>query len=203
LTSEFICHSEVKPYIISGDIPRQAIALTLEVGPYGALTRKVMAYPSTRLLKLGTSAWSNPSWVGVSYPAGTKPADYLVLYAEKYNCVEIDSTFYRIVSSSMIKKWYQDTPEGFLLAANVPQVITHEKVMLDCEQEMSGFLKSVSGLKEKLGPLLLQFPSFTKKAFEFPQDFYGRLSPFLAGLPKEYQWALEYRNQGRVEFYQI
>jgi uncharacterized protein YecE (DUF72 family) len=122
-----------------------------------------MAPSSNTLLRLGTSAWSNPSWVGVFYPEGTKPSDYLARYAEKYDCVEIDSTFYRIPSSSMIKKWYQDTPEGFLFAAKVPQVITHEKVMLDCEQELSEFLKSVSGLKEKLGPLLLQFPYSTRK----------------------------------------
>jgi uncharacterized protein YecE (DUF72 family) len=154
-----------------------------------------MAPSSKALLRLGTSAWSNPSWVGVFYPDGTKPCDYLARYADKYDCVEIDSTFYRIPTASMIKKWYQDTPEGFLFAAKVPQVITHEKVMLDCEQELSEFLKSVSGLKEKLGPLLLQFPYFNKKAFDSPQDFYGRLSPFLAGLPKDFQWALEIRNK--------
>jgi uncharacterized protein YecE (DUF72 family) len=83
----------------------------------------------------------------------------------------------------MLTQWYQDTPKGFLFAAKVPQVITHEKVMVDCEPDMATFLKVISGLKEKLGPLLLQFPYFNKKAFESPQDFYSRLSPFLAGLP--------------------
>jgi uncharacterized protein YecE (DUF72 family) len=154
-----------------------------------------MTSPKKALLRLGTSAWSNPSWVGVFYPDGIKPADYLARYAEKYDCVEIDSTFYRIPSSSMIRKWYLDTPEGFLFAAKVPQAITHEKVMLDCEQDVAAFLEAMSGLKEKLGPLLLQFPYFNKKAFESPRDFYGRLSPFLAGLPKEFQWALEIRNK--------
>jgi uncharacterized protein YecE (DUF72 family) len=150
------------------------------------------------LLRVGTSAWSNPSWVGVFYPAGTKPADYLARYAEKYDCVEIDSTFYRVPSPPMIRKWYRDTPKDFLFAAKVPQVITHEKVMEDCEQDVAMFLEAVSGLKEKLGPLLLQFPYFNKKAFESPQDFYARLGPFLAGLPKEYQWALEIRNKGWI-----
>jgi uncharacterized protein YecE (DUF72 family) len=150
---------------------------------------------SKALLKLGTSAWSNPSWVGVFYPDGTKPSEYLARYAEKYHCVEIDSTFYRVPTSTMIRKWYLDTPEGFLFAAKVAQVITHEKVMLDCEQDLAAFLKSISGLKEKLGPLLLQFPYFNKKAFESAQEFYRRLSPFLAGLPKEFQWALEIRNK--------
>jgi uncharacterized protein YecE (DUF72 family) len=154
-----------------------------------------MVNEANSLLKLGTSAWSNPSWVGVFYPAGTKPADYLARYAEKYDCVEIDSTFYRVPSAFMIRKWYGDTPKGFLFAAKVPQVITHEKILLDCEQEMAAFLKAVSGLREKLGPILMQFPYFNKKAFESPQDFYSRLSPFLAGLPKEYQWALEIRNK--------
>jgi uncharacterized protein YecE (DUF72 family) len=98
----------------------------------------------------------------------------------------------------MIRKWYGDTPRDFLFAAKVPQVITHEKVMVDCEQEVATFLKAISGLKEKLGPLLLQFPYFNRKAFESPKDFYARLGPFLAGLPKEYQWALEIRNKGWI-----
>jgi uncharacterized protein YecE (DUF72 family) len=109
-------------------------------------------------------------------------------------CVEIDSTFYHIPSVSMIRKWYVDTPKGFLFAAKVPQVITHEKVIEDCEQDVAAFLKAMSGLKENLGALLLQFPYFNKKAFDSPRDF-ARLSPFLAGLPKEFQWALDIRNK--------
>jgi len=88
-----------------------------------------MAYQTDSQLRLGTSAWSKPNWVGFFYPDATKPGDYLARYAEKYDCVEIDSTFYRILSSSMIKKWDQDTPKGFLFAPKVPQVITHEKAL--------------------------------------------------------------------------
>jgi uncharacterized protein YecE (DUF72 family) len=117
------------------------------------------------LLRLGTSAWSSPSWVGVFYPQGTNPADYLVRYAEKYGCVEIDSTFYRIPSVSMIRKWYVDTPKGFLFAAKVPQVITHEKVIEDCEEDVAAFLKAMSRLKEKLGALLLQFSLLQQESF--------------------------------------
>jgi uncharacterized protein YecE (DUF72 family) len=86
-------------------------------------------------------------------------------------------------------------PEGSLCAAKVPQVITHEKVMQDWGQDVATFLKVMSGLKEKLGPLLLQFPYFNKKAFESPQHFYTMLGRFLAGLPKEFQWALKIRNK--------
>jgi uncharacterized protein YecE (DUF72 family) len=98
----------------------------------------------------------------------------------------------------MIRKWYGDTPRDFLFAAKVPQVTTHEKVMEDCEQDLTTFLKAMGGLKEKLGPLLLQFPYFNLEIFESPKDFYARLGPFLAGLPKEYQWALEIRNKGWI-----
>jgi uncharacterized protein YecE (DUF72 family) len=88
-----------------------------------------------------------------------------------------------------------DTPKRFLFAAKVPQVITREKVMVDCEPDLATFLKVMSGLKEKLGPLLLQFPYFNKKAFGSSPDFYAKLIAFLSGPPKEFQWALEIRNK--------
>ncbi len=151
--------------------------------------------PTKSRLRLGTSSWSVDSWVGVFYPAGTQPSQYLSHYAQKYDCVEIDNTFYRIPSTSMVRKWREDTPAGFVFAAKVPRAITHEKVLQNCQQDLADFLKAMEALGEKLGPLLLQFPYFNKTAFASADDFLARLEPFLKSLPTGLKWALEIRNK--------
>jgi uncharacterized protein YecE (DUF72 family) len=158
-----------------------------------------MKQPDMNKLRLGTSAWSNQSWVGVFYPVGTKPADYLARYAEKFDCVEIDSTFYRAPTAALIKKWAGDTPAGFQFAAKVPQRITHEKVLVDCREELSDFLRAMDGLGDKLGPLLLQFPYFNKSVFPSGKEFLERLRPFLNTLPRAYRWAVEIRNKSWIQ----
>jgi uncharacterized protein YecE (DUF72 family) len=125
-------------------------------------------------IRIGTSAFTAAGWEEVFYPAGMKPADYLSFYATKFDTVEVDSTFYRTPPLSTVKGWYSKTPKGFLFAAKVPQTITHEKVLRDCEEEMGQFLKVMDALGEKLGPLQLQFPYFNKKAFLGINDFLAR-----------------------------
>ena len=151
--------------------------------------------PSRALLRLGTSSWSVDSWVGPFYPAGSQPSQYLSIYAQKYSCVEIDNTFYRIPSSAMVRKWYEDTPPGFIFAAKVPRIITHEKILENCQEDLTAFLKAMEALEDKRGPLLLQFPYFNKNVFPSSDDFLTRLSPFLKKLSHNWRWALEIRNK--------
>jgi len=146
-------------------------------------------------IRIGTSAFTASGWEHSFYPKGMKPADYLTFYATKFDTVEVDSTFYRTPSDSTVKGWDAKTPTGFLFAAKVPQIITHEKVLLDCEAEFSEFLKVMDSLGEKLGPLLLQFGYFNKKAFVGVNDFLARLKPFLKKLPKDHKFAVEIRNK--------
>jgi len=146
-------------------------------------------------LRLGTSSWSSQDWVGVFYPAGTAPADFISEYAKHFDTVEVDSTFYRTPSPAMVRNWAARTPDGFLVAAKFPQVITHEKVLVDCASEVSEFLKAMDLLGDKLGPLLIQFPYFNKQAFPQPHDFLLRLSNFLEQLPKDRAFAVELRNK--------
>jgi len=146
-------------------------------------------------LRMGTSAFTAAGWETSFYPRGMKPADFLSYYATQFDTVEVDSTFYRIPALSTVKGWYAKTPPGFLFAAKVPQVITHEKVLQDCEAEFGEFLKTMDSLGEKLGPLLFQFGYFNKKAFLGVNDFLARLVPFLKKLPKGYRFAVEIRNK--------
>jgi len=149
-------------------------------------------------LRIGASSWSDPSWEGHFYPAGTPPADYLPYYAARFDTVEVDTTFYRTPTERMVDGWRERTPPGFLLAAKIPQVITHEKLLEGCGEELGSFLRVMRRLGEKLGPLLLQFRYFRKAEFPDPRPFLERLERFLPALPGEMRFAVEVRNKSFV-----
>ena len=144
---------------------------------------------------LGTSAFTAEGWVGSFYPAGMQPRDFLSYYATQFNVVELDNTFYRTPAISTVEGWNMKTPPGFVFAAKVPQAITHEKVLVDCEDDLKHFLKTMEALGDKLGPLLFQFGYFNKSAFKSGSEFLGRLKPFLEKLPKDFKFGLEIRNK--------
>jgi len=112
------------------------------------------------LLRLGTSSWSCQDWVGKFYAPGTPPKEFIDAYAHKLNTVEIDSTFYATPNKSTVEGWRDRTPEDFIFAAKAPQVITHEKFLADCGGDLNAFLKVMSILGPRLGPILFQFPYF-------------------------------------------
>ena len=91
--------------------------------------------------------------------------------------------------------WERKTPPGFRLAAKIPQAITHEKCLKDCDEDLRYFLETMGLMGDKLGPLLFQFGYFNKKAFKSGKEFLTRLEPFLKKLPKGYKFALEIRNK--------
>ena len=109
--------------------------------------------------------------------------------------MEVDSTFYGTPPVTRVQSWYERTPADFVFAAKVPQVITHEKVLVDCDAEFQEFVKTMEALGEKLGPLLLQFGYFAPSVFKSGNEFLARLEPFLKKLPKEHRFAVEIRNK--------
>jgi uncharacterized protein YecE (DUF72 family) len=156
--------------------------------------------------RIGTSAFTAAGWETAFYPAGMKAAEYLTYYATKFNTVEVDSTFYRTPAVSTVNGWANKTPEGFMFALKVPQSITHEKVLADCDEEFEKFVDTADCLgNDKLGPMLLQFPYFNKTAFKSGKEFLARIEPFLKRLPKGYRFALEIRNKQwlTAEFFDI
>jgi uncharacterized protein YecE (DUF72 family) len=77
----------------------------------------------------------------------------------------------------------------------VPQIITHEKVLVGCDTELKQFVETMGILGEKLGPMVLQFPFFDQEAFESQSDFLDRLIPFLKKIPQGRKFAVEIRNK--------
>jgi uncharacterized protein YecE (DUF72 family) len=148
---------------------------------------------------LGTSAFTAKGWEEAFYPKGMKPADYLSFYATKYDTVEVDSTFYRTPSPATVNGWERKTPPDFIFAVKVPQLITHEKALLDCDGEFKEFLSTMELLGPKLGPMLFQFGYFNKKAFKGAGEFLERLKAFLKKLPKDHRFAVEIRNKAWLD----
>jgi uncharacterized protein YecE (DUF72 family) len=82
-----------------------------------------------------------------------------------------------------------------VFAIKIPQVITHDKVLVNCDEEFNQFLLTIDLLGDKLGPLLLQFGFFDRSVFSSAKDFLVRLLPFLDGLPEDHKFVVEIRNK--------
>src|ERR1017187_6236569 len=191
-------HSKIRTRLKAHDALGSAIFL---LSPSSALFGSLCIRPFRDRIALmaplyiGTSVFTAAGWEGSFYPEGTKSADFLRYYAQHFNGVEIDSTFYRIPSEATVQGWANKTPEGFVFAAKISQVITHEKVLVDCDPEFKQFLDVMEVLGEKLGPLLFQFGYFNRTVFRGVNDFLARLRPFLKKLPEAHKFVVEIRNK--------
>jgi uncharacterized protein YecE (DUF72 family) len=154
---------------------------------------------STSSIHLGTSAFTAAGWEGSFYPAGMKPADYLTYYATKFDTVEVDSTFYRTPSSATVNAWARKTPDGFIFSVKVPQIITHEKMLVGVEPEFKQFIETMELLGEKLGPLVFQFPYFNRTKFKSGGEFLKLLAAFMKTFPRDRQFAIEIRNKSWLD----
>jgi uncharacterized protein YecE (DUF72 family) len=150
-------------------------------------------------LFLGTSSFTADGWPGTFYPEGMKSSDYVHHYARTFKTVEIDSTCYGPPSASTVTKWRDKTPPDFIFSAKVPQTITHEKMLVNCDADLTQFLEAISLLGDKLGPLVLQFPFFDRWKIPDQRHFLSVLEPFLKKLPTGYKFAIEIRNRNWLD----
>ena len=144
---------------------------------------------------LGTSSFTATGWQGSFYPQGMRSRDFLSYYASKFQTVEIDSTFYGTPSASTVASWNEKTPDDFIFCVKVPQIITHEKVLVNCDAEFQEFLTTMDILGPKLGPLVFQFPLFDRWKFPKQDSFLAVLTPFLKKLPADHKFVVEIRNK--------
>jgi uncharacterized protein YecE (DUF72 family) len=144
---------------------------------------------------IGCDGWNYPDWERVFYPEGMDARDYLAWYADRFPIAEVDSTFYRPPTSRMVRTWIDHTPADFKFALKVPRVITHDKKLQDCAEEVEGFLSSIRPLGGKLTFALLQMGYFNRGAFASLDDFLEVLDAFLSSWPiREVPLAVEVRN---------
>lgn len=141
---------------------------------------------------VGTSGWNYREWREVFFPEDLAARKWLAFYATRFDSVEINYTFYRLPSEEACRAWYRETPPSFRFAVKASRYITHIKRLRDSREAWDGFLKPVKVLKEKLGPILLQFPS----NFRATQTNLHSVDEFLAyAARRSTRLALEFRDQ--------
>jgi uncharacterized protein YecE (DUF72 family) len=148
---------------------------------------------------LGTSAFTASGWEGSFYPRGMHSRDFLAYYATQLATVEVDSTFYGCPSARTVNNWADRTPEDFIFSVKVPQIITHEKALINCDSEFEEFVKTMDILGPKLGPMVFQFPVFDKWKFAKQDGFLAVLVPFLKKLPTNHKFVVEIRNKNWLD----
>jgi uncharacterized protein YecE (DUF72 family) len=144
----------------------------------------------TRAL-IGTSGWSYKHWEdGVFYPPGLPPREQLPFYAQHFQSVEINYSYYHLPPREQFTAWRTATPDGFLFAVKASRYLTHMKKLNEPEEPLQRLLDHASGLDEKLGPVLFQFPRLWKLNLE-------RLGEFLHALEKHpgQRYTFEFRHQ--------
>jgi uncharacterized protein YecE (DUF72 family) len=109
--------------------------------------------------------------------------------------VEVDSTFYRPPSLKMVAAWEAKTPADFRFSLKAPQVITHERILVNCQEETEAFVAAVRLLGPKLLCVTLQFGYVNQDVMPSQSAFLERLDPFLAKWPKDVALAVEVRNK--------
>jgi uncharacterized protein YecE (DUF72 family) len=110
---------------------------------------------------VGISGWTFPAWRGTFYPEGLVQRKELGFASRALNSIEINGTFYSLQKPSSFQKWYSEVPEEFRFSVKAPQFITHVLRLKEAEEPLANFFASgLLCLKEKLGPILWQFPPF-------------------------------------------
>jgi uncharacterized protein YecE (DUF72 family) len=108
---------------------------------------------------VGISGWTFPAWRGTFYPKDLTQKRELEFASRAVNSIEINGTFYSLQRPSSFQTWYDAAPDGFKYAVKAPQFITHILRLKNAEEPLNNFLASgLLCLKEKLGPILWQFP---------------------------------------------
>ncbi|MDV3277941.1 MAG: DUF72 domain-containing protein [Nitrososphaerales archaeon] len=141
-------------------------------------------------LRIGCSGWSYKDWSGSFYPKGLQPKDYLKFYSGVFNCVEIDSSFYRIPNQFMISQWKNNSPGGFVFSPKLPKKITHDNKLENSESTLTYFYSMMSKLGDKLGPIAVQLPPSVKLSTHL-----DTMKTFLNQLSPDFRHAIEFRHK--------
>ncbi len=134
------------------------------------------------LAAVGTSGFSYRDWKGVLYPEWLPTRDWFHYYATRFATVEINLTFYRPPMAKMLERWRTSAPPRFAFVLKASRVITHERRLLGCGDDLERMAASYQPLGEQLACVLFQLPPSLR------QD-HARLEPFLAATAVHFERA--------------
>lgn len=137
---------------------------------------------------IGTSGWVYKHWREKFYPDSLSEKDYLKYYSQNFSTVEVNNSFYHLLSEKAVKNWVESTPKNFIFAVKASRYITHMKKLKDPEISTCKFFESIKPFDTKIGPILFQLP---------PKFAYNgeRLETFLKSLDTKYRYAFEFRDK--------
>jgi uncharacterized protein YecE (DUF72 family) len=138
-------------------------------------------------LRIGTSGWIYKHWRGTFYPKDLPQKEWLAFYAERFDTVEINFSFYRLPKKETFEAWRDQAAPDFRYAVKGSRFITHMKKLGDPETHVRLFTERLEGLGDRTGPVLWQLPPQYKRNEV-------RLEAFLAALPAAYRHAIEFRH---------
>ena len=141
-------------------------------------------------IKIGCTGWSYQGWSGTFYPKKLKSSEWLKYYSQIFSITEINSTFYKIPSQEIVRRWNADTPRHFKFTAKFPSVITHEKRLKKIDSEIFSLLTSLLPIHEKISALVLQLPP--SLTFDEAKP---RLEEIFDILPKGFLYPIEGRHE--------
>jgi uncharacterized protein YecE (DUF72 family) len=150
-------------------------------------------------IEVGCQGWNYEDWVtpavrpkAVFYPRGTRADRMLEVYAQAFETVEVDSTFYAVPSDSTVDGWRRRTPEDFTFSLKLPREITHEQALRGetAERVLEEFCACARRLGDKLAAVLVQLPP----QFEATKENFRALGEFLPLLPVDVRFAFEFRD---------
>ena len=149
--------------------------------------RLVSNPPAARRIHVGCSGWVYRHWKGDFYPADLPQKGWFEHYAQAFDTVEINASFYRVPLVTTFDGWREKAPAGFRYAVKANRFMTHMKKLLDCEQPLSEFIALARRLGPTLGPILYQLPPSLHKDL-------ARLDAFLGRLPPDLEHVVEFRH---------
>lgn len=139
-------------------------------------------------LRVGTCGYVYDHWRGRLYPERLPKSKWFDRYAEFFDTVELNNTFYRLPEAATFERWGAAAPPGFLFAVKFSRFGTHLKRLKDPDEPIRRFLDRAEHLGPKLGPILVQLPP----SFALYAD---RLDAFLAQAGTSHRWAVEVRDE--------
>jgi uncharacterized protein YecE (DUF72 family) len=142
-------------------------------------------------VRIGCSGWNYSDWrEGVFYPPRCPARRWLAYYAERFDTVEVNSSFYRLPRRDAVARWAEQTPSGFVFTVKVSRYVTHVKRLREVDAHLPLLLERIAPLAEagKLGPLLWQLPP------TFARDD-QRLAEAVAAFPSDLRHAVEFRHE--------
>lgn len=137
---------------------------------------------------MGCSGWVYNHWRSIFYPKDVPQKAWFEFYAEHFDTVEINNSFYRLPKPETFASWRQRAPRRFCFAVKGSRFITHIKRLKDPEESVKRFFDSADQLESRAGPILWQL------APNYHRDD-DRLAAFLAALPRKHIHAFELRHK--------